>query len=360
MRLALCLSLCLLGLPFGLLAQTDSLPPTVQFSGYAEIYYGYSLGNPPDHRRPAFTYSHSQHNEFNVNLAYIKASHLRAHTRANLALMTGTYANTNLANEPGVMRNILEANIGLRLSKTRDLWLDAGVMPSHIGFESAVSKDCWTLSRSILADNSPYFETGVKLAYGTPNQKWRISGLVLNGWQRIARPVANQLPAFGHQLIFQPSAKLTLNSSSFVGSDRPDSLRQLRLFHNFYGIWQPSPQWGLTAGFDIGAERAAFPADQWNVWHTAVLILRRKFGQRCYLAGRGEYYLDPRAVIIASGSPDGFQSWGYSLNLDYAVRDNVLLRVEGHGLRSRDAIFYDRGALSRNDLLLLTSLAVSF
>jgi hypothetical protein len=36
-------------------------------------------------------------------------------------------------------------------------------MPSHIGFESAIGKDCATLTRSILADNSPYYEAGVKI-----------------------------------------------------------------------------------------------------------------------------------------------------------------------------------------------------
>ena len=354
----LCASFFLL-LPFGLLAQQDSTP-LVQFSGFVEAYYGYDLGNPPDHRRPSFDYSHSQHNEFNINLAYIKATHSRALTRANLALMTGSYPNVNLAHEPVVMRNILEANVGVRLSKTRDLWLDAGVMPAHIGFESAVSKDCWTLSRSLLADNSPYYEAGLKLGYATPDQKWKLSGLILNGWQRIGRPAGNQIPAFGHQVTYQPSPKLLLNSSSFVGSDNPDSTRQLRLFHNFYAIWQPSPQWGLTAGFDIGAQRAAAPSEEFHNWHTAVLILRRKFGERFYLAGRGEYYLDPQGVIIATGTPNGFATVGYSLNLDYWVRDNVVFRVEGHGLRSRDAIFFDRGRLSPNDLLLITSLAVSF
>jgi hypothetical protein len=36
-------------------------------------------------------------------------------------------------------------------------------MPSHIGFESVISADCWTLTRSLLAENSPYYETGMRL-----------------------------------------------------------------------------------------------------------------------------------------------------------------------------------------------------
>ena len=36
-----------------------------------------------------------------------------------------------------------------------NLWLDAGIFVSHIGLESANSRDNLTLTRSIMADNSP-------------------------------------------------------------------------------------------------------------------------------------------------------------------------------------------------------------
>ena len=68
--------------------------------------------------------------------------------------------------------------------------------------------------------------------------KMALSGLVLNGWQRIQRVDGNHLPAFGHQLTYKPNSKITLNSSSFVGSDKTDSLRQMRYFHNLYGIFK--------------------------------------------------------------------------------------------------------------------------
>ena len=38
----------------------------------------------------------------------------------------------------------------LKLAKKKNLWIDAGILPSHIGFESAVSKDCWTLQEVYL------------------------------------------------------------------------------------------------------------------------------------------------------------------------------------------------------------------
>lgn len=169
-----------------LLAQTDS---TTNFtvSGYVEAYYSHDFNQPVTNDRPSFIYSHNRHNEFNINLGFIKAAYASERVRGNLALMAGTYANANLAAEPATLRNIYEANARIKLSKTKNVWLDAGVFASHIGFESAISKDCWTLTRSLMAENSPYYETGVKIGYTSDNGKWFLSGLVLNGWQQIRR-----------------------------------------------------------------------------------------------------------------------------------------------------------------------------
>ncbi len=215
--------------------------------------------------------------------------------RANLAFMTGTYANANLAAEPGVLRNILEGNVGVKISKHHNLWVDAGIFASHIGFESAIGKDCWTLTRSILADNSPYFESGVKLSYTTPNEKWFLSGLLLNGWQRIQRLSGNSLPAFGHQLTYKPSSKLTFNSSSFVGSDTPDSTRLMRYFHNFYAQYQCSKQLGLILGFDAGMQQKAKSSSTYDYWYSPVVIAKYSLGAKKSLAARLEYYTDPKS-----------------------------------------------------------------
>ena len=121
--------------------------------------------------------------------------------------MAGTYPQDNMVAEQGALRYINEANIGVKISENKNLWIDAGIMPSHIGWESAIGKDNYTLTRSIAAENSPYFETGVRLSYTTDNGKWYLSGLVLNGWQRIAKPEGNQSISFGHQVTYKPSEK---------------------------------------------------------------------------------------------------------------------------------------------------------
>ena len=163
-----------------ILGQDSSSSGPLKFSAFLEIYNSYDFNKPINNNRPAFLYSHNRHNEFNLNLGFLKVSYNAHKVRANFALAAGTYIHANYGAEPGVLKNIFEANAGVKISKKKNLWIDAGIFSSHIGFESAISKDCWTLTRSILAENSPYFESGAKITYTTKNEKWLVIGLVLN------------------------------------------------------------------------------------------------------------------------------------------------------------------------------------
>ncbi|MBL7704886.1 MAG: porin [Taibaiella sp.] len=345
-------------------AQEDTVTAhrqSLTISGYAEAYYQYDGNRPLANQRPGFVYSHNRNNEVNLNLAYLKASYTTAKVRANVALAVGTYMNANYAAEPDVLKLVYEGNAGLKIAKKHDLWIDAGIFASHLGFESAVGKDNWTLTRSLFADNSPYFETGAKISYTSPGGKWFLSGLLLNGWQRIQRLPGNSTPAFGHQLTYRPNARLTLNSGSFIGNDKADSLGQMRYFHNLYAIYQVNKKIGLTAGFDIGAEQKEKGSNKYNTWYTPVLIIKYNASDKFSLTARGEYYQDKAGVIIATGSRNGFKTFGYSLNADYAIMPNLVWRTELKNLSSKDPIFVNRNeTFKTNSFSVITALAVSF
>ncbi len=339
----------------------ENLEKPLKISGFAEVYYQYDSNNPENNSRPNFIYSHHRNNEVNINLAFIKANYETENLRAYLALATGTYMNANYSEEEGVLKNIYEASIGFKISKNKNLWIDAGVFPSHIGFESAVVKDNWTLTRSIAAENSPYFETGAKISYTSDNRKWLMSGLVLNGWQRIQQVDGNSTPSFGHQLTYIPNEKLTINSSSFIGNDKPDSIRQMRYFHNLYGIYKINKQWAVRAGFDIGAEQKSKGSEAYNLWYAPVLIAQFSPTEKFRIGMRGEYYHDKYGAKIATGTENGFQTFGYSLNADYQILPNLLWRTELRNLHSRDAIFPKRDVENvKNSATVATSLSVYF
>lgn len=338
------------------LAKTTAQPDTTAsfaFSGYGELYYQYDFAKPDDHERPGFLYNHKRHNEVNLNLAIAKAAYASQNMRANLALMVGNYAQYNLAAEPVWAQHVFEANAGVKLSKAHNLWLDAGIMPSHIGFESAIGADCWTLTRSLVAENSPYFETGAKLSFANKKENLTLAALVLNGWQRTHRPDGYNKPAFGFQFNSKLTDQLTVNYSNFIGSDKPDSFDVRRFYHDFYAVWTLE-NWGITAGCDIGSD------ESYGTWLAPVLILRWSLSDEWRMAARAEYFHDPEEALVTTNTEHGFQTWGYSINLDFLPFPAAVFRLEGRLLRGADAIFLGGNTTSQNNFALALALATRF
>ena len=317
-------------------AQDDSTK-TLKLSTYADMYYSYDFSNPTNFEKPDFNYNYKKHNQLNVNLAFVKLGYQSSHMRSNLAIMTGNYAMYNLSAEPNWAKPLLEANIGYKIAKQQNIWVDAGVMPSHIGFESTVGADCWNLTRSILAENSPYYETGIKLSYANKKEDLYLAFHVLNGWQKIAVPNWDGKPSLGVQLTYKPSSNLTLNYSNFIGRIQLDTLDALRVFHNLYAIYEASPKTAFIFGFDIGTQKNA--ESNAAVWYTPVIIAKLNLNSKSKIAGRLEYYSDQNQVIIPSSTPNGFQTFGFSVNYDRQITSNVLWRAELKQYKSKDRIY---------------------
>jgi len=344
-------SLFLLLIALKTFSQNDSLEK-LSFSAYGELYYGYDFSNPPNHEKSNFLYNHKRHNELNANLILLKANYLDKNYRANLGLMAGNYAQYNLSAEPTSAQFIYEANVGVKLSKKQNIWLDAGIMPSHIGFESAISADCWTLTRSLLAENSPYYETGIKLSYTSKNEHLTLSALYLNGWQKISKPNDIQKPSFGTQINYKLSKKLLINYSTFFGTDKPDSMNAIRQYHNFYLQYEPTNKFGMIVGFDIGRDK--FNPTTYGTWFSPVVIVKQRINEKTRMAIRGEYYSDTKQIIIATGTTNGFQIIGFSSNLDYDINDKIKCRVEGKMYQSKDKIFVNK----MNNYSITTNLTI--
>src|ERR1039458_9449280 len=110
---------------------------TTTISGYIDAYYAYNLNNPANKNIP-YLYNYNRNNEFNINLAILSAKYSSDKVRGTISLQTGTYPQANYAAEPSLSQYIYEAYAGFKTSKKT--WLDAGIFPSHIGFESAISR----------------------------------------------------------------------------------------------------------------------------------------------------------------------------------------------------------------------------
>jgi hypothetical protein len=333
-------------------AQSDS-SKSFKISGYLETYYSYDFLRPSNNEKPDYNYNYKKHNQLNVNLAFVKASYQAKRLRSNLALMTGNYAMYNLSAEPNWAKPIFEANVGVKLLKYKDVWIDVGVMPSHIGFESAIGSDCWNLTRSILAENSPYFESGIKLNYTNKKQDVYVALHILNGWQKIAITDGNHKPSVGIQVNYKPISSLTLNYSNFLGNIITGSTNAFRTFHNLYAIYDASPKQAFIFGFDIGTQKVN--NTKTAVWYTPVIISKINLGTKSKIAARLEYYSDKQQIIIPTATPRGYQTFGASISYDYQISPKILWRSELKKYDSKDPIF--KYAQSGNQQ---TSATVSF
>jgi hypothetical protein len=329
----------------------DGSNPGIKFSGYVEAYYSYDFNQPEDNLRPDFLYNFNRHNEFSVNLALIKASYETENIRANLALMGGTYAQYNLANEPSWAQILNEVSVGFKLHEK--LWFDIGIMPSHLGFESWYGIDCWHLSRSIMADNSPYFLTGARFSYEV-SEKIDIQFWLANGWQNVQRTTGSQSIALGLGIDHRPTENLLIHYANYFGNESPQPIKLYRFFNNFYTQYIQN-LWGITLGADYGIQQS-FIGDPFQ-WYGVTASLRRQFGEKIFLAGRAEYYSDPNGVILN----EGLKVSGLSANLDYNFADNAMFRLEARQFISPEADFsLPGGKFSQGNTAVTGSFAVRF
>ena len=328
--------------------------------GFVDAYYGYDFDYENGNNRQPYLYSHGRQNEFTINQALVGVRYDDGKMRGAVGLHAGTYVSANYAAEDPVLRHVYEAYAGFR--PFAKAWLDMGIFAAHIGFESAISKDNWTLTRSVMADNSPYYESGARFTYEV-GPTLTLTGLVLNGWQNIRE--TNQAKALGTQLQWKPSNKILLNSSTFYGNEQPaGSLIRRRYFHDFYLTYAASERTSLAVVFDVGKQRGV-SSEQYDTWHAASVFLRRKLADKFSATLRGEYYYAERGVIIRSIMPEtldsDFRVAGGSLNLDYLPLSNVAFRVEGRYLNGMKGVFArSDNANNRSYGNMTTSIALSF
>lgn len=348
------------------LAQSDPAP-TLTWSGFLDTYIAWDAGRPAAIDR-GFTTTAARHAEFNVNLAHIAAAYDSRTVRGRLALQAGTSVQANYAPEPRVgatsggdlARFLQEAWAGVRL---RDgLWVDAGVYFAPFGRESWVSADNWTYTRSLIADNSPYYQSGVRVSWqAAPTLAAQVH--LINGWQNISE--TNDDKAVAASLDWTIAKGHVLSWDAFAGNEQPDTLsRRLRVFHEVSWQGTLTSRLEAMATFDLGRQaRSTAQGETATWWGTSVIARHAIAPGRAWVAVRGEAYHDPHRVIVQPAGGASFVARGASVNLDLAPQPGVLWRTELRTLRGREAVFADRdaaGGVSRRNVVLVSSLAWRF
>ncbi|MES2862577.1 MAG: outer membrane beta-barrel protein [Bacteroidota bacterium] len=338
------------------LAQEEEKKPDlkIDLSGYIDTYYSYDFDQPEGNSKQSFLYSYNRQNEFNINIALIRASISYDNVYAKLSVHAGTYVDDNYANEDLKLFN--EAYLGVYLNKSKKTSLEAGILPSYIGFETAISHSNLTLTRSNIAEATPYYMTGIKLNHQFSN-KLSLAIFATNGWQRIDKPDNNVPPALGTQLAYKSNENSTLNWSTFIGKEYYGTELAYRYFSNLYWDKTWNAKWRTISGFDFGIQDTSSANNKHVNWMSPILISQYKISDKWQMAHRIEYYSDKNnAVINVFNLP--FETLGNSINFDFLPNTKMKIRTEAKWLHATENVF-DLG-YKKDNFSVTTSMSFEF
>jgi len=334
----------------------------ITVGAYVDVYYGFDFNRPIESDR-LYCVSSPRHNEVNINLVYADFKYINDNVRAHFVPGFGNYINSNYAAEKGSLKNIVEANAGVKLFKKKDIWLDAGVLPSPYTNESAISKDHLMYTRSFAPEYVPYFLTGVKLS--TPiNKKVNAYWYLLNGWQSIQD--ANKQLSLGTQIEYRPNNKLLLNWNTYVGNESSKTTPDfgVRYFTDLYAIYNPDGKFSLTSCVYAGLQERKDSLGQKSQgeWWQANVIGRYSFNKKSSLSARIEYFEDASSIQIKPlTGVIGFSTFSGGLCYTLKISPNALFRFEGRTYFSQKDVYEspNKKAIPYSNLLI-TNLTVWF
>lgn len=328
--------------------------------GNIDAYYGYDFNKLQTKDRPYFV-SYSRNNEINLNFAYVSFKYTSDRLRATLAPGFGTYMNANYAAESGSLKYIVEGYAGFRPFAKKNIWLDIGILPSPYTYESAFSFNQLVYTRTLGAENTPYYQSGARLSLPL-NKKLSANLYLLNGWQQIS-DVNNSL-SFGSNLELAANEYLTLDWDTYIGNEssatHPDY--RTRYFSDLYATWNPSEKFSLAACVYGGLQkRINNNKTTDSYWWHANTSLKYSFSKQHSLSARVEYFDDNDGVIVQPVTDVvGFSSFSESLCYNWRVTDKVLFRVEARYFQSDKNVYVKETTPVKNDLWMIAGITTRF
>ena len=360
------LNVALFTLPGIAVAQADT-SVKITFGGFVDSYYAWDFDRPPTFDRSfsggaLFTTQPARHNEFNVNLVFIDVKLDGARIHGRIALQAGTSVQSNYSAEPTngavsgptLARHLQEAFAGAKVAPT--LWIDGGVFYSHMGMEGWVSRDNLTYTRSLVADYSPYYSTGVRAVW-QPTAKLSAQLHIVNGWQNISEN--NTGKGVGLRVDYAPSASSVLSYYNFFTDEAGNRLR------TFNGIGGKATRGRATllGELDVGTQSESDPSGGTASWWGCTAVARWSVTSSAALVARVERYDDESQVIIATGVSNGaFRADGGSLGIEIVPQPRFLWRTELRGFQNGSAVFPNGSSAAprKSDAFVVSSLSLTF
>lgn len=303
---------------------------------------GYYASNPA-HPQPRLNFfsgigtTAHRANQPALNVAAFEIAHDAKPAGFHLILIGGDSADVVHSGERHrdrhTIRHLFQATVSYNAPVGRGLALEAGVYPSHIGYEGFFTKDNWNYTRSTLGELAPYYQTGIKASYAW-SDRWSGQLHVIRGWQTISDTGSD--PSFGTQLAYN-DARWSAALNTFAGPER--NLADL------VATWKLTPNVSLGTSLDLGADDDVH-------WGGIAAYARYALNDRHAFALRAERVRDPHAGI------SGFEQTVTEGTFTYEHRPSAhfILKFEGRRDHSSAAVFNG----SRNQRLAIASVVATY
>lgn len=301
----------------------------IGISGFANLYLAAARDRPEGRNFGGLGTAATREGELALDLVGLELRQDAEPWGFTLVLAAGDELEAmHAAEEPSArdtFRNVYQASVAYQGGPVR---VEAGLFPSHIGFESALPHLNWNYTHSWVATLSPFYQTGVKLIY-TPDGKTTFELHALNGWQQIADP--NHGKSFGFKISRQLGRFGATVNGIYGDEPTPDGDLPRELYDLVL-------QAELTPRFSAALEtyrgrqqRDSTPDGQWQA---TALWLRWQQGRHA-VALRAERFDDGDGAI--SGTAQRLES--LTATWDAAVHEKAELRLELRRDRSSAALF---------------------
>lgn len=315
-----------------------ALPGGIILHGEVDVYADVNFNLPQDRNNwfQDVGTTGKKGNEFSLNLVSIDLSKDPEPVGFHLWLGAGTSAFVVHEAEPAgpvggvnVWQYVLAASVSAKIPLGRGIIVEGGIMPSFIGFEALSSWTNWTYTRSYSSEFSPYYETGIRVAYAF-DEHFAAQVRVLNGWQSIGD--VNNAKSYGAQVAWTYDRwSLTLNG--YAGPELPNDDVDWRFFGDIIATLTPWTPVQLALEISGGTQQQ--PTASNANWGGIALYARWMILPKLAAVMRGEIYRDASGLI--SGTRQTL--WELTATLAYTPWPPLILKLEGRYDHSTANVF---------------------
>lgn len=293
-----------------------------EVTGYVDLVGTANLNDPVDRQNfiPGMGTTGKRAGELGLNVASLGLRASEGSFGGELVVIFGPAAEVLHAGEPGgpgVLRNVQTAFATWR--PVAWLELGAGLYPSHIGFETFASKDNFTLTRGLMAELSPYYQSGLRVAADLSGG-FSAQLHVVNGWQLASDD--NDGKTLGLQLAWAGQG-VGVAVNGLAGPETAASL--WRVFGDVVITAQPATWLSLAATADAAWQEGPGAGAAASTWVAAGLHARVAPVDALAFFARVEWFRDDDGVIsgVARSLAEG------TIGVEWRPATRLIVKLEG-------------------------------